>query len=704
MRRFGSAMLWCLCLLAAQTDAGCSKPIEHTAVVVHVSDLDAETATLRATVTLNEAPGTLMPGRELPARSTLVLELPAMTTGTLSLRLDAISSARYILATATKTIDVAPKTIAELAISLKRTEYCPKTQDPAASWCLQSPIPRADTLNAVWAFADNDVWAAGNRGWFQTWNGDLWSDLAPPAAAKDELLSGIWAFARSDVWMSSGSSSAAHHWDGSKWKSYSGVPVRRLWGPAPNDVWGVGSGGGSSIFHWDGTNWMPLTAPAGTGVLFGVWGSDASHVWMVGEAASGVYWDGSTLTRLPTNATEMHAVWAAPSSGTAWAAGRVGTIQRCTAPCAQWISEPKLTDEYLYDIAGAASDDIWAVGDRGTILHWDGSQWKLRVAEGISSTLQSVRVRSANDVWIAGEGGTVLHWDGVTIRRRSGGIPSFNAIWGKTANDIWAVGRAGAIYHYDGSVWRPSSAGVDNELTGIWGSSSSSENDLWVVGHGVLLHGDGKQWQKLESPLVPVIPTDIPTVWAQDRKTVVVALRSGEYLNFDGSVWTVKQSGLTTDIRALDGTGPNNIWAAAVGGTVAQWDGVSWTNRMAPAPSSTVQVPSIRVFSESDVWLAADGQSKINHWNGSGWQPLGAVGVGGMSALGGASAGELWLAGDSQKLARYVGGQWLVSDNGAKAAPFGSNAPCSIRKFFSFDANQIWAVGDGGLIMHRKPN
>ncbi len=31
----------------------------------------------------------------------------------------------------------------------------------------------------------------------------------------------------------------------------------------------------------------------------------------------------------------------------------------------------------LYGVWGAAPDDVWAVGDHGTVIHWNGSDWSV---------------------------------------------------------------------------------------------------------------------------------------------------------------------------------------------------------------------------------------------------------------------------------------------------------------------------------------
>ena len=47
------------------------------------------------------------------------------------------------------------------------------------------------------------------------------------------------------------------------------------------------------------------------------------------------------------------------------------------------------------------SDDGWAVGDNGIILHWDGTSWNNMTSLNIMGS--SVKMISSSEVWILGE-------------------------------------------------------------------------------------------------------------------------------------------------------------------------------------------------------------------------------------------------------------------------------------------------------------
>jgi hypothetical protein len=72
---------------------------------------------------------------------------------------------------------------------------------------------------------------------------------------------------------------------------------------------------------------------------------------------------------------------------------------------------------------GATDDDVWAVGPKGTVIHWNGSAWRA-VTVDTRADLTYLWGAAANDIWASGgphpvnahsaQAGpaVMLHWDG----------------------------------------------------------------------------------------------------------------------------------------------------------------------------------------------------------------------------------------------------------------------------------------------------
>jgi hypothetical protein len=69
------------------------------------------------------------------------------------------------------------------------------------------------------------------------------------------------------------------------------------------------------------------------------------------------------------------------------------------------------TEEYLLSIWGTSDENIFAVGDSSTILHYDGKAWS-PVEPLKEEYFTKVRGLGEDSVYIAGENGTVLRYDG----------------------------------------------------------------------------------------------------------------------------------------------------------------------------------------------------------------------------------------------------------------------------------------------------
>lgn len=71
---------------------------------------------------------------------------------------------------------------------------------------------------------------------------------------------------------------------------------------------------------------------------------------------------------------------------------------------------PSGTTERLWATWGSGSrpGDVFAVGERGTLLHYDGSAWRPQ-ASGTQASLKGIWGSGPHDIFVVGDAGTVLH-------------------------------------------------------------------------------------------------------------------------------------------------------------------------------------------------------------------------------------------------------------------------------------------------------
>ena len=134
----------------------------------------------------------------------------------------------------------------------------------------------------------------------------------------------------------------------------------------------------------------------------------------------------------------------------------------------------------LHRVWGISASDLWIVGTRGTLLHWDGISWSQLPPGMLSADLHGIWGSAANDVWAVGDAGTVLHWNGSTWSVSAPVTASaLYAVWGSSATAVWAVGAKGHVAKWDGSSWQLLPSGSTQPLYAVQGRGAS---DAWAVG------------------------------------------------------------------------------------------------------------------------------------------------------------------------------------------------------------------------------
>jgi hypothetical protein len=272
-----------------------------------------------------------------------------------------------------------------------------------------------DSLDAVIAFASDNVWAAGSRygnaGGMSTglwllvlhWDGSSWTEVpvATPPGGSGINFSGVRvldavAFAPNDIWFG-GSWAApnsvgsvtwrplAMHWDGNDLTIHDTpilpqidnyVLMRQMDGTAPDDIWGMaepitGPTTNPAVVHWDGTAWTGVyLPPTGTDVdLDDIVATGPNDVWVFGHEpwttnAFAYHWDGTSFS-LVSGLPEVESATAAGPGEIYLGLGQVHLFDGATTTPV--TSLPPLAVQNGATIRGMDSNGSclnWAVGRR----------------------------------------------------------------------------------------------------------------------------------------------------------------------------------------------------------------------------------------------------------------------------------------------------------------------------------------------------
>jgi hypothetical protein len=207
-----------------------------------------------------------------------------------------------------------------------------------------------------------------------------------------------------------------------------------------------------------------------------------------------------------------------------------------------------------------------------------------------------------------------------------------DAVTATSSTNAWAVGtfdnasgkRRTLVEHYDGSSWQkvssPNVGTVDSELTGVRAASSS---DVWAVGqysdaglnlHPLIEHYDGTSWTVSSYPdqsgaeFRGVGANSSTNAWAVGDQT------SGAFTeHYDGSSWKIVSASHLqgAQLWGVTTTGSSNAWAVGnyVGGgsqwktLIQHYDGTGWTKVQSLNQSSSLNfLYGVSANSSSDIW------------------------------------------------------------------------------------------------------
>lgn len=315
----------------------------------------------------------------------------------------------------------------------------------------------------------------------------------------------------------------------------------------------------------------------------------ADDVWAVGE------YDELVLPPYSTDTRPLALHW----DGASWT--------QVSVPYPKVV--PELENAFLWAVAAAGPDDVWAAGGANVVapdgylgthlyvVHWDGNAWEMRsppiTVGGSGNFIDDIEVIAPDDVWFVGDWlelpaagpsekrALTMHWDGsgFTIVDNpffdnqpvgGHGLTSVSAV---ASNDVWAVGGGhdgdevdfSEIVHWDGSAWTLVPGPTPGYFHRLEAVEAVAHDDVWACGeylaedgsgyHSLYLHWNGTSWTQVPAPgggagLVALAPDEIYSC-------------GGDVLRWDGSSWKVVE-----EFSARIGVATAAIDAAGSAGTL----------------------------------------------------------------------------------------------------------------------------------------
>ena len=428
--------------------------------------------------------------------------------------------------------------------------------------------------------------------------------------------------------------------------------------------------------------WQPVEGiEGGPGDVFWAGWADAQGVFVAGDDGVVMHFDGQGWTREDTPApVPVHAIWGTGRDDL-WAVGWMGLILHRGADgwrhvhgCrvdAQGRYPADAENTPLFDITGMPDGRAWAVGDRGTILHFDGADWRPETS-GTRAHLRCVTICPDGRVLAAGGDGTIL------LRAEDG-------TWQKQPCPV-ATNFTAAQPLDDGSVL----------LAGgrYFAQANGFRGDLVLMDDaGCRKLFDGAGFSRFR---------DI----ARYRDAIVTVGDGGQVHMIRGSRIDRVASGTGHDLLGLIGLPSGETVAVGDFGTVLVADGTALSG-FAPAVAGAEDAPSWEAMdsgTDRQLWgLWHDGrelyacgeEGTVLCLDRGRWERLAPAGALGLHALARAPDGGLFAAGQLGEIHHFDGQRWRKE--------FDLHMDVTILSLWSDGAGRYFAAGDEGLILTRTP-
>jgi hypothetical protein len=454
----------------------------------------------------------------------------------------------------------------------------------------------------------------------------------------------------------------------------------------------------------------------------GVWAGAPDDVWLIEsdfQQVSARHFDGQGWTTFPAGPSALFAIWGSGSRDV-WAVGDAGAIVHFDGAAWSPLVVPAAAGAHLSAIWGSGPDDVWAVGtvnSAAVVLRWDGQTWSSVGCCGadispVGLTLAAVAGSGPVDVWAVGAAQdsttavttpVALHWDGTAFSPVA--VPGtgfgLGAVFSAGAGDVWFAG-AQQIFHDLGGVLTPTS--IVGTVTALGGAAG----EIWTTSNaGGAFSWSGAVWSSVPSgtsnPLTAISASGASDLWAVGP--------AGTVVHGDGASWMPLTDGTTSPLAAVWARADDDVWT----GGPLRWDGVAWSH---DAGGASIAASGLCGFSADDVWAvgatlsAGAGNGFIAHFDGALWTVDGIAGIyepdstaapnlgpSSMNAVWCHTSSDVWAVGQISVITGPVA-DTIAHFDGTVWSPVAAPTTALLTGVWGSAADDVWAAGVGGTLLH----
>ncbi|MCF8348355.1 MAG: hypothetical protein K9G61_06040, partial [Bacteroidales bacterium] len=199
----------------------------------------------------------------------------------------------------------------------------------------------------------------------------------------------------------------------------------------------------------------------------------------------------------------------------------------------QWISlNPHPTGVTLNAVQMFSNDHGYMVGEAGTFLEYNGSDWEVVPSEVLSGTISSMFFLNENNGWVATEQGEIYYFDGTAwIKQFDDPSLLLLSIHLSDETNGWAVGLEGTVVQFNGTSWIKNEEITDQTL---WTVYCWDDSHVWAAGNQELFFYNGAEWTaELEGA-----PCSFMDFHFNSLNDGTVYTNQALLYTYDGSSWT----------------------------------------------------------------------------------------------------------------------------------------------------------------------
>lgn len=292
----------------------------------------------------------------------------------------------------------------------------------------------------------------------------------------------------------------------------------------------------------------------------------STTVALVGALACGDDPDGWHPADIDGEETYYSSVWGASAEDVFVVGGvRNGLIYHFDGDSWEPMQPPPKTPALIW-VFGFAPDDVYAVGERGAFIHYDGDRWT-DLDSNTSKVLWGAWGSAPDALWlVGGEIGrgrpTIRRWNGsesevfeVDPAEYHEDVHALFKVWGD-GSTVYAVGQAGTILRYAGDSWTGMETGeTSHDFISIWGTSPDEVVAVGGRGIGRIARLDGDAFQTT----TPDEVGGVSAVYACDDRILV-----GGDPGFVGSL-----DGTDVEVEYQTLNPVHDIWSSCEGMSIA---------------------------------------------------------------------------------------------------------------------------------------